>query len=232
LVSITAAMEDYLKVIYLLSEDQQRVTTQAIAERLNVAAPSVTGMIKRLDELHLVKHERYRSVTLTPAGRKVALEIVRHHRLLELYLAEALGYSWDQVHDEAERLEHTISEELEERIDAALGYPTTDPHGHPIPNRAGDVEDVATDKLSTLQTGQSATVIRVSDSNPDKLRYLGTMGLYPDVEVELLERLPFDGPLRVRIGNEEHIVGRELAESVRVQRTPDEDYEPRAGVPA
>jgi DtxR family Mn-dependent transcriptional regulator len=212
-------MEDYLKVIYLLSEDGQRVTTQLIAERLTVAAPSVTGMIKRLADLHLVNHERYRSVALTPAGRKAALEIVRHHRLLELYLAEALGYSWDQVHDEAERLEHTISEEFEERIDAALGYPTTDPHGHPIPNRAGDVEDVVADKLSALEPGEIATVVRVSDSNPDKLRYLGTMGLYPDVEVELLERLPFDGPLRVRIGSAEHIVGSELADSVRVQRT-------------
>jgi DtxR family transcriptional regulator, Mn-dependent transcriptional regulator len=217
--TITAAMEDYLKVIYRLSEDGQRATTQAISERLNVAAPSVTGMIKRLSELKLVEHERHRFVTLTPAGRKAALEVVRHHRLLELYLAEALGYSWDEVHDEAERLEHTISEEFEDRIDAALGYPTFDPHGDPIPSRSGAVGVVPDDRLSSLEAGDLATVSRVSDSNPEKLRYLGTMGLYPDTEIHVIERLPFDGPLRVRIGTDEHFVGTELADSVHVHRT-------------
>jgi DtxR family transcriptional regulator, Mn-dependent transcriptional regulator len=221
-VSITAAMEDYLKVIYRLSEDGHRVTTQSIAERLGVAAPSVTGMIKRLAELKLVEHERYRSVALTPAGRKAALEIVRHHRLLELYLAEALGYSWDEVHDEAERLEHTISEEFEARIDRALGYPTIDPHGDPIPSASGDVTEISQDRLSSLEVGESATISRVSDSNPDKLRYLGTIGMFPDTEVEVIERMPFDGPMRVRIGDSEHILGNEVADSVHVQRsTPD-----------
>jgi DtxR family transcriptional regulator, Mn-dependent transcriptional regulator len=225
-VAITAAMEDYLKVIYRLSEDGHRVTTQSIAERLNVAAPSVTGMIKRLAELKLVEHERYRSVALTGTGRKAALEIVRHHRLLELYLAEALGYSWDEVHDEAERLEHTISEEFEDRIDAALGYPTIDPHGDPIPSRSGSVSEVPDDRLSTLEPGDRATVSRVSDTNPEKLRYLGTMGLYPDTEINVLERLPFDGPLRVRVGDSEYFVGAELARSVHVQRVEPEQNEP------
>ena len=218
MVTITPAMEDYLKTIYRLAEDGQRVTTQAIAERLEVAAPSVTGMIKRLAELKLVDHQRYRSVRLTAAGQKAALEVVRHHRLLELYLAEALGYSWDEVHEEAERLEHTISEEFEARIDAALGYPTIDPHGDPIPSLAGTVPPVASDRLSTLNAGESATVSRVTADDSDKLRYLGSIGLYPDARVELLERLPFDGPLRLRVNDEEHFLGAELAESIHILR--------------
>lgn len=218
MVTITPAMEDYLKTIYRLAEDGQRVTTQAIAERLEVAAPSVTGMIKRLAELKLVDHQRYRSVRLTSAGQKAALEVVRHHRLLELYLAEALGYSWDEVHDEAERLEHTISEEFEARIDAALGYPTTDPHGDPIPSLAGTVPAVSSDRLSSLAIGESAMISRVTDDDPDKLRYLGSIGLYPDAVVELLERLPFSGPLRLRVNDEEHFLGAELAESIHVDR--------------
>jgi DtxR family Mn-dependent transcriptional regulator len=217
--AITAAMEDYLKVIYRLSEDGNRATTQAIAARMNVAAPSVTGMIKRLAELKLVDHERYRSVSLTPTGEKAALEIVRHHRLLELYLAEALGYSWDQVHDEAERLEHTISEEFEARIDRALGYPTTDPHGDPIPSVSGAVTSVPDDRLSALVPGERAIISRVDDTSPDKLRYLGTMGLYPDTEVSVIERQPFGGPLLVRVGEHEHYVGAELADAVHVERS-------------
>ena len=211
-------MEDYLKVIYRLSEDGHRVTTQSIAERLSVAAPSVTGMIKRLADLKLVEHERYRSVALTAAGHKTALEIVRHHRLLELYLAEALGYSWDEVHDEAERLEHTISEEFEARIDKALGFPTVDPHGDPIPSAAGTVARISDDRLSSLAPGEFAIISRVADANPEKLRYLGSIGLYPETSIEVLERMPFDGPLRVRIDGVEHFVGTELAASVHVQR--------------
>ena len=218
MVSITAAMEDYLKVIFRLSEDGQRATTQAIAERMSVAAPSVTGMIKRLADLNLVEHERYRSVTLTATGKKAALEVVRHHRLLELYLAEALGYSWDEVHDEAERLEHTISEEFEDRIDAVLGYPTIDPHGDPIPSRSGLMSEVPDDRLASLEVGDCATVSRVADSDPEKLRYLGTIGLYPETRISVVERMPFDGPLKIRIGQQEHFVGTELARSVHVHR--------------
>ena len=224
MVSITAAMEDYLKVIYRLSEDGEKISTQGIAERLGVAAPSVTGMIKRLAELNLVRHERYREIALTPAGQKAALEVVRHHRLLELYLAEALGYSWDEVHDEAERLEHTISEEFEARIDRALGFPTTDPHGDPIPSVSGTIHRISEERLSSLSSGESAMISRVSDSSPEKLRYLAAMGMYPDTEIQLVERMPFDGPLRVRVGGDEHIVGQELANSIHVQRDqPDDD---------
>ena len=214
--AITGAMEDYLKVIYGLDERGNKITTQAIAERLDVAAPSVTGMLKRLADINLIEHERYRSIGLTDAGRKVALEVVRHHRLLELYLAEALGYSWDEVHDEADRLEHLISEEFERRIDAALGHPTFDPHGDPIPSIAGDVSTVPEDRLSTLEPGHSATVVRVSDKDAEKLRYLGSLGLYPEVDVTVIERMPFNGPLRVRVGDDEHVVGLELAASVHV----------------
>ena len=214
--AITAAMEDYLKVIYGLDERGVRVTTQAIAERLEVAPPSVTGMLKRLADIKLIEHERYRSITLTDAGRKVALEVVRHHRLLELYLAEALGYSWDEVHEEADRLEHLISEEFERRIDAALGYPTIDPHGDPIPSAAGDVSSIPDNRMATMEAGESATVVRVSDIDADKLRYLGSLGLYPDADITVLERMPFNGPLRVRIGDDEHVVGLELAAAIHV----------------
>lgn len=209
-------MEDYLKVIYGLDERGERVTTQAIASQLDVAPPSVTGMLKRLDDLKLIVHERYRSIALTEAGRKVALEVVRHHRLLELYLAEALGYSWDEVHDEADRLEHLISEEFERRIDAALGYPTTDPHGDPIPSESGDVSSVSDDRLAAMGAGESATVVRVSDTDAERLRYLGTLGLYPDADITVLERMPFNGPLRVKVGDDEHVLGLELADAIHV----------------
>lgn len=209
-------MEDYLKTIYRLGEDGLPATTQAIAERLGVAAPSVTGMLKRLADIRLIDYERYRSVELTPTGRKAALEIVRHHRLLEQYLAEALGYSWDEVHDEAERLEHTISEEFEARIDAALGYPTVDPHGDPIPTAAGTVGPVSDDRLAAVAVGECRTICRVSDSDAEKLRYLGSIGVYPNAQVTVLERLPFNGPLRILIQGQEHFLGVELAASIHV----------------
>lgn len=224
--AITAAMEDYLKVIYGIDERGERITTQAIAERMDVAPPSVTGMLKRLADINLIEHQRYRSIALTDAGRKVALEVVRHHRLLELYLAEALGYTWDEVHDEADRLEHLISEEFERRIDKALGYPTTDPHGDPIPSLSGDVSSTPDDRLATMEEGESGTVVRVSDINSEKLRYLGTLGLYPDADVTVLERMPFNGPLRVRIGDDEHVVGLELAAAIHVDQSSEDDDEP------
>lgn len=217
--TITHAMEDYLKVIYGLGELGERVTTQAIADRLDVSPPSVTGMLKRLADVNLIEHERYRSIALTDAGRKVALEVVRHHRLLELYLAEALGYSWDEVHEEADRLEHLISEEFERRIDEVLGFPTIDPHGDPIPSASGVVTEVPDHRLATMEAGESATVVRVSDTDAEKLRYLGSLGLYPDADVTVVERLPFNGPLRVRVGSDEHVVGLELADAIHVDHS-------------
>ncbi|HEX7101012.1 MAG TPA: metal-dependent transcriptional regulator [Nitrolancea sp.] len=218
---ITHAMEDYLKAIYNLQSEHEKVTTQAIAERLNIQSPSVTNMVKRLADLKLLEHTPYRGVALTAGGMRSALEVIRHHRLLELYLAESLGYSWDEVHEEAERLEHSMSEELEARIDRALGYPTTDPHGDPIPSFEGDIQPQTQLLLAELDTGEDATVERVNDRDPGMLRYLGSLGLYPNAAVQVLERFPFGGPLRVRVLEQEHIIGRELAEAVFVRRLSD-----------
>lgn len=215
--TITPAMEDYLKTIFSLEEAGDRITTQAIADQLDVAAPSVTGMVKRLHDLNLVDHAPYRGVTLTEAGRKIALEVVRHHRLLELYLADALGYSWDEVHEEADRLEHTISEEFEARIDHALGYPTHDPHGDPIPTAGGDLPVMAHQRLSDLDVGQQAMVVRIFHDDSERLRYLGQLGLYPNSTLTVLEKMPFNGPLRIKVEDEEHVIGLELAAEVYIE---------------
>lgn len=209
-------MEDYLKVIYKLQTADDKVTTQAIAEELNVQSPSVTNMVKRLAELNLLEHTPYRGVALTASGEKAALEVLRHHRLLELYLAEALGYSWDEVHEEADRLEHSISEEFEARIDRMLGYPTTDPHGDPIPTREGEIQASSDLRLSDFEVGDTVVIERVCDRDPEKLRYLGQLGLYPGTELTILERYPFDGPIRIQVDGEEHILGHPLAQILRV----------------
>jgi DtxR family Mn-dependent transcriptional regulator len=156
-------------------------------------------------------------VDLTPAGEKIALEVIRHHRLLELYLAETLGYPWDEVHAEAERLEHHVSDELEARMDSALGHPTTDPHGDPIPSVEGVISEVAQGRLLDSTPGREAIVVRVSDRDPEQLRYLGGLGLYPGASVMILEILPFDGPIRLLINGAEHIIGRPLAATVYVR---------------
>lgn len=216
---ITPAIEDYLKAIYQLNAEEPEagaVTGQRIAERLGVASPSVTNMIKRLSELGLVQHERYRGVALSGDGERIALEVVRHHRLLERYLVEALGYGWDEVHDEAERLEHHISEALEARMAAALGDPAVDPHGDPIPRLDGSVDDVVEMPLMTLALGEPARVQRVSDRDPEQLRYLEELGIRPGVTVRVLETLPFDGPLRLEVSGVEHVIGRPLAAVVQV----------------
>lgn len=214
--AITPAMEDYLKRIYRLQGDGTEVATQQLADELGYSGPSVTNMIKRLHELRLVEHTPYHGVRLTPAGERVALEVVRHHRLLELYLAETLGYAWDQVHAEAERLEHHVSDELEARMDSALGYPTHDPHGDPIPSPTGQVPRVSSLRLVDLEPGAPAVVVRVSDRDPEQLRFLGELGLRPGVTVTLLERLPFEGPLRISFDGTEHVIGQPLAASVNV----------------
>ena len=216
---ITPAVEDYLKAIYQLEQEEPEVgsvTGQRIAERLGVASPSVTNMIKRLSELGLVEHERYRGVELSDTGERIALEVVRHHRLLERYLVEALGYGWDEVHDEAERLEHHISEALEARMAAALGDPTVDPHGDPIPHLDGSVAGADTRKLVDLAPGDVAVVRRVSDQDPERLRYLEQLGLRPGANVRLLEALPFDGPLRLEIAGTEQVIGRPLGAVIQV----------------
>ncbi|MFL5820903.1 MAG: metal-dependent transcriptional regulator [Solirubrobacteraceae bacterium] len=213
----SSAVQDYAKAIYALeSRREGAVSTNALAERLGVTPASASGMVKRLDELGLVTHVPYRGVRLTPDGLGLALEVLRHHRLLELYLAESLGVPWDRVHDEAEVLEHVLSEDLEELIAAKLGDPTHDPHGDPIPTRDGRIEERTTEALDSLQGGQRGTFVRISDSDPAMLRYLADRGVSPGDRFEVLERQPFGGPVFARFGAEVHVLGGGLASAMRV----------------
>lgn len=220
---ISHAVEDYVKAIYELEEDFGKVTTSALAEKLEVAPASVTGMIQKLAEAKpkLVKYERHHGVTLTPAGRKIALEVIRHHRLIELYLAEELGFAWDQVDAEAEKLEHVISEEFEDKIAERLGHPTTDPHGDPIPGKDGSVAEKSRTPLSTMPVGQTVRVARVRDDNPDLLRYLAELGIIPNALLTVAEKAPFDGPLHIRVCNRAekttHALGKEVTDQVFVE---------------
>ena len=213
---LTNAVEDYLKAVYALATEGKRATTSALAERMGVSAPSATAMMKRLAELGLVERAPYRGVVLTDRGRLCALEVLRHHRLLELYLADSLGMSLDEVHAEADRLEHVLSEALEARIDAALGYPTHDPHGDPIPDRALHIADGTSRSLADLDPGETAIVARVPDGDPGLLRYLAEIALVPGQPLELTRSAPFGGPVTVRTGSGEHAIARELAASVRI----------------
>jgi DtxR family Mn-dependent transcriptional regulator len=213
-------VQDYAKAIYTLERRASRpVTTNALAARLGVTAASASGMVKRLSDLGLAAHEPYRGVWLTEAGRRVALEVIRHHRLLELYLVEDLGLPWDRVHAEAEVLEHVLSEELEELIAAKLGDPTHDPHGDPIPTRDLIIEEEATESLESLPAGACGVFARVSDSDPEMLRYLAARGIAPGESLEVVERQPFGGPLFVRFGDQLHPLGGELAKAMRVAVT-------------
>src|SRR3954469_580018 len=219
--SVTSAVEDYAKAIYALeSRCDGAVSTNAIADRLDVSAASASAMVKRLGELGLVDHVRYRGVSLTPAGLKVALEVIRHHRLLERYLAEELGVPWDRVHDEAEVLEHVLSEELEELIAAKLGNPTTDPHGDPIPTADLVLEEPETLAMHDVEPGAGGTFVRISDSDPEMLRYLAARGIKPGDCFEVVEKQPFDGPLFARFGDDVHVLGGALAKAMRVEGDP------------
>jgi DtxR family transcriptional regulator, Mn-dependent transcriptional regulator len=214
---LSEAVQDYLKAIYKLEERGGAVSTTALAEEMDVAAASATGMVKKLAGLKLVRHNPYQGVVLTKAGEKMALEVIRHHRLLELYLAEALGYSWDRVHEEAERLEHVISEEFEEKIFEALGRPTRDPHGDPIPAKDGTLVAGNHERLSDMEPGATVVIRRVSDSNAEVLRYLGERGLVPETAVQVTDKAPFNGPLTVKAGETSHVLGRDLASQIHVE---------------
>src|SRR5437763_12112151 len=206
--SISAAVEDYAKAIYALeSAGGGPVSNNSLAERLGVTPASASAMVKKLGSLGLVKHVPYRGVELTPQGRRVALEVLRHHRLLELYLAQSLGVPWDRVHEEAEVLEHHISEELEELIAIKLGDPTHDPHGSPIPTRDGHIEETATVALQTLEPGMSGRFVRISGADPAMLRYLSDRGIAPGEAFETGDKQPFDGPLLARFGDAIHVLG-------------------------
>lgn len=207
----TQAIEDYLKTIYSIQAERGQVATTQLAERLGVAPPSVTNMVKKLAELGLVVHQPYYGLQLTEAGHKMALKIVRCHRLVERFLVERLGLSWDQVHAEAEKWEHVLSEELEERLDAALGRPTTDPHGAPIPGRDGTMAEPVRLRLTDLKPGQAACVAKVGDHNSELLRYLGRVGLYPGARVDVVAITPHDGLVTIHVDGNEHMLGYEAA---------------------
>jgi DtxR family transcriptional regulator, Mn-dependent transcriptional regulator len=214
----TAAVEDYCKAIFTLeSRGDQPVSTTALAERLAITPGSVSAMLKRLGELGMISHVPYRGVRLSADGRRVALEVIRHHRLLESYLADALGMPWDRVHAEAEVLEHVLSDDLEELIAAKLGHPTVDPHGDPIPNADLEIEERATDRMESLQPGDEGRFVRVSDSDPEMLRYLAERGISPGERFAVRDRQPFGGPLFVQFGEREHALGGQLAGAMRVE---------------
>jgi DtxR family Mn-dependent transcriptional regulator len=211
------SVDDYCKAIFTLeSRHNEPVSTNALAERLQITPGSVSAMLKKLGDLGLIAHVPYRGVRLTPDGRRVALEVIRHHRLLELFLAETLQMPWDRVHAEAEVLEHVLSEELEELIAAKLGHPAFDPHGDPIPSAELQLRERATQPLDCLQAGARGTFVRVSDSDPEMLRYLAERGIAPGDEFEVRERQPFGGPLFVSFGERRHTIGGRLAQAMRV----------------
>ena len=218
---LSPAVEDYLKAIYKLEIEHPAdggATTNAVARSMKVSAASVTNMLKRLAEMKLVNYESYKGVTLTEAGKKVALEIIRHHRLLELYLHEVMGYTWDKVHDEAEYLEHHISEEFEDKIAAMLGDPTHDPHGHPIPTKDGKIPALKFTSLADAEPGQQLVVKLVSDADPEMLKYMAELKLRPNAKVKIVSKAPFNGPITLEVEGKKRSLGSEVARHISVSR--------------
>ena len=215
---LTSAIEDYLKAIYQLrvAADNETITNSALAATLGISAASSTHMIKKLGARKLVRHSPYRGIELTPAGEKIALEFVRHHRLIELFLHQALDVPWDQVHGEAHKLEHVLSDNLEDHIARFLGDPTEDPHGDPIPTKTGVLAAESLQSLADLNPGERAIIRRITDQQAAHLRYFSELGLVPKATVVLIEAAPFAGPLRVRVGAREYSLDHQLATSVRV----------------
>jgi DtxR family Mn-dependent transcriptional regulator len=208
---LTRSVEDYLKTIYHLSLKGAPAGTNDIAHALELSPPSVSSMVKRLAEQGLLEHAPYKGVELTEAGRRLALRMVRRHRVLETYLVEFLGYDWDTVHEEAERLEHAVSDALIERMAAALGHPQVDPHGEPIPQADGSVEEQAFTPLPEIALGSPVLIRRVDANHGDRLRYLAGLGLKPGTRLTVIDQQPFHGPLTIRTGTRDHIIGHELA---------------------
>ena len=214
--AFTRSQQDYLKALYLLGGDQRPVPTRELAQRLGISSPSVSEMVTRLSAQGLVEHDRYRGQQLTREGRKVALELVRHHRLLEMFLVQVLGYSWDEVHDEAERLEHVISERMEQRIFELLGRPELDPHGHAIPTLGGRVRPVSRRALSECEAGEKVIVAGVSDDDPAKLREIERRGLVPGAHIAVAAGSEFEGPIDVRVKGKRESVPLGLARAIFV----------------
>jgi len=209
--SLTRSVEDYLKAIYQLSPESRPASTSEIAHLLALSPPSVTGMVKRLSEHGLLEHIPYRGVQLTDEGRRAALRMVRRHRLIEAYLVEFLGYSWDTVHPEAERLEHAVSDTLVERMANALGNPDVDPHGDPIPSAEGFVHELSCTPLSDIPVGDTVEIHRVHENQPERLRYIASLGIKPGVSITVVDRQPFDDLVTIRVGNQQHVIGHELS---------------------
>jgi DtxR family transcriptional regulator, Mn-dependent transcriptional regulator len=212
--SLTRSVEDYLKAIYQLSPEGQPASTSDIAHLLELSPPSVTGMVKRLSEHGLLEHVPYRGVQLTDEGRRAALRMVRRHRLIEAYLVEFLGYSWDVVHEEAERLEHAVSDTMVERMATALGHPSVDPHGDPIPSADGSIHELACTALADVSVGDKVEIHRVHESQPERLRYIASLGLRPGVQVTVVDRQPYDDLVTIEIGTDRHVIGRELGHAL------------------
>jgi DtxR family Mn-dependent transcriptional regulator len=217
---ISSASEDYLKAIYKLQNRKELVTTSAIAGKLTVSDATVTSMIKKLAREKYLKHVSYRGVVLTDKGEKIAIGVIRKHRLVELFLKKVLGLEWDKVHVEAEKLEHVISDELIERIDHLLEYPKIDPHGDPIPTEKGEIVSVEIDQcLSDMEAGDTVIISRVSDDDSVKLRFMAEHGLYPDVKLLVTDKPPFDGDLSIKVGSKYHRLPRDVARSIYITRS-------------
>jgi len=211
---LTASVEDYLKAIYNLSPEGRPASTSDIAHRLELSAPSVSGMVKRLSEQGLLEHVPYKGVQLTDEGRRAALRMIRRHRVIETYLVARLGYTWDTVHEEAERLEHAVSDALIERMANALGNPGADPHGEPIPTADGLIEELSSTPLPEIAVNETVEVQRVTAGDPARLRYLASLGLTPGTRVTVIEHQPFQGPITLRIDDRIQVLGHELALSI------------------
>jgi len=216
---MTESVDDYLKAIFELGGHQARVSTNALAARMAVSPASVTGMLRRLagETNSPVDYLKHRGVSLTDAGCQRALEMVRHHRLIERFLVDTLGLGWDEVHAQAERLEHAMSDSMEDALASHLGNPQTDPHGHPIPGKDGSLPDTPSVSLDSLEPGDESTIAQVSDHDPALLRYLGELGLFPGTRVRILEKAPFSGPIKADIGGRQHQLGLEVCGAVRVE---------------
>lgn len=219
--TLTTSIQDYLKNIYELTENGEAATTNALSKKLKIRAPSVTGMIQKLASAKpaLVEYQKHQGVTLTREGKKAALEVIRHHRLLEAWLVQTLGYSWDEVHAEAERLEHVISEDFEQRIAAAMGHPTRDPHGEPIPTADLKMPSDASLPLSALRTGQRAVIQRVMASDTELLRYLDGLGLVPGVQIEVTDYSPFDHNLTIKVGRKSLVLGLNITSKIFIEES-------------
>ncbi len=215
---LSPAVQDTLKYIYLLLQRTGNATNQALAEKLNVKPATVTKMLKHLARLEFVIYEPYHGVWLTDSGRKVALEVIRHHRLLELYLFRKLGFTWDEVHNEAESLEHVISEKLEQRIAEDLGDVRTDPHGHPVPTEDGQIHEEDSDILSNHSVGDRLRIIKVMDDDSEALRYIGSLGILPGFSVEILHKAPFEGPIKIKVDSNVREITPKLASMIYATR--------------